>query len=80
MRIFLFFIILLLTLEQFWLVLLPLLFWYAVWYQTYELIIVAVLIDGYVGGFYDWPLYTIITTALVLILEWVRPRIMFYTN
>ena len=80
MRALLFILILILVLEQLWLPLIPLLLWYGLRYTTYELIVIAVLIDGYVGTFYSWPLYTILVTTSVLFLEWLRPRIMFHTN
>ena len=80
MRVFLYLLLIPLAIEQLWLLLLPLGFLYILYYRSYELIAIAALIDGYVGAFYEWPLYTITTAIFVIFIEWLRPRIMFYTR
>lgn len=52
---------------------------YLLRYGGVELILLAVLYDGYVGAFSSVPLLSIAAVVLVLIAEWLRPRLVLYT-
>ncbi len=80
LRIFLFIIIALLILTPF--------FWWAgliaVWYMFrftgYELIILAILIDGYFGAFYSIPIISILTIVTVFSIDLLKPTLLMYTS
>ncbi len=69
------------------LMLTPLFWWvvilavfYIFYYTGYELIVLAILVDGYFGAFYNIPIITIITTALFLFINLLKPTLLMYTN
>lgn len=80
MRLSLYLMILVLALEHLWWLALPTLAWYAFKYTTYELLLIAILIDGYTGQFNSLPVYSLATLAGVLVVEWIRPKILSYTD
>ena len=54
---------------------------YALKWSAYELIVLGVLIDGYFGfTIHEWPLYTISIVIVVIGVEFIRPRLSFYTE
>lgn len=65
---------------QVYLVALPLGFWYIVKYKGYELVAVALLIDGYYQAFYTLPVLTISTFILVLLVDIIKPLLLVYTG
>ncbi|MCB9810865.1 MAG: hypothetical protein H6779_00810 [Candidatus Nomurabacteria bacterium] len=54
--------------------------WYMFKFGGYELVFVAVLLDGYFGAFYHLPLITICSLALVLFIDLLKPRLLMYTS
>lgn len=80
MRIPLYIAIGLLCLEQVWWLAIPLIIIYMYRYQSYELFVIALLLDGYVGSFYHIPYYSLVTVFTVIVAEWARPKIMLYTR
>lgn len=68
------------TVGGLWWCALPVLAVYLHQYQAFELPLIAIMIDGYLGAFYQVPYLSICTTVLVLITEWLKPTLMFYTD
>jgi hypothetical protein len=81
LRLFLFCILLfLLTLLPLWLFILCAL-WYALQYDGYELIVLGVLADAFYGSYgLSVPYYLLSTSALVLTVVWLRPRLLLYNR
>lgn len=52
---------------------------FAIRYCAYEALVIAALIDAYfsLGGF---PVYLVSTTAGVLLIEWLKPKVLLYTD
>ncbi len=49
-----------------------------VW-RGFELLCIAVAVDVYFGHATNYPIYLLSTGAVLLLLEWVKPRLLFYT-
>ncbi len=49
-------------------------------YTSYELFIVMVLIDGYMGAFYDMPWLSLGTGAALIFVAVIKKRLMLYTD
>lgn len=49
-------------------------------YTSYELFIVMVLIDGYMGAFYDVPWLSLGTGVLLILVAVIKKRLMLYTD
>lgn len=62
------------------LILLPLALWHALNWRAYELLIIAVCADAYFGISYTIPYYTISTLIILIVAEWLRVHLSFYTN
>lgn len=58
-------------------VLLPMVAAYALYWRAYELLLVAACIDAYFGGAVNIPYYTISVLFILIIMEWVRPSLLF---
>jgi len=69
-----------LLIAQVYLVALPLGFWYIVMFRGYELVLVAMLIDGYYQAFYTVPVLTLGTLFLVLLVDVIKPQLLVYTG
>jgi hypothetical protein len=54
--------------------------WYVFRYSGYELIILAVLVDGYYGAFFSLPLLSLGTTAFVFFVNFIKPSLLMYTE
>ncbi len=78
-RILLFFGCTLLVLYTPWFVFLPLVFWYALRFDAYELIVLGVLVDGLFGGHETLPVVTLTMFCVVVLALTVRPRLLLYT-
>lgn len=62
-----------------WYILLALVCCYALYFELpIELVVLAALIDGFFGVASTMPLYTITTTIVLFLSEWVKPRLMIY--
>lgn len=79
MRISLFIMLVLASVSHIWLLVIPLSIVYAFRFSSYELIVIAVLIDGYTGQFFAIPYLSIFTALAALTVEWARPVILSYT-
>ncbi len=55
---------------------------YALRYTAYELIFVAAGIDAFygAGGILTVPYYILITSAVLILIEWVKPYISVYNQ
>ena len=64
------------------------LFWLAgiisVWdmfrFTFFELIILAILIDGYFGAFYSVPVISILAIIMVFSIDLLKPTLLMYTS
>lgn len=65
---------------QLYILAVPLSIWYIIQYGGYELIVVAVLVDGYYQAFYSFPKLTIIILISVLLMNFVKPKLLMYTE
>lgn len=54
--------------------------WYMFRFAGYELIVLAVLLDGYFGAFYAIPYISLVTVFLVFIIELLKPFLLMYTE
>lgn len=59
---------------------LPVLVWYLIKNDSYELIILAILIDGYYQAFYSVPILSIGAVILVGSINLIKPHLMMYTG
>ncbi len=58
----------------------PLCLWYLFKYRGYELIAVAILVDGYYQAFYSIPVLSIATIILVVLFDFIKPQLLMYTG
>jgi hypothetical protein len=49
-------------------------------FTGYELIVMAVLVDGYFGAFYTLPIISISTITLVFLVDLLKPSLLMYTK
>ena len=52
---------------------------YLAWYSGYEIVILAILIDGYYGSFYTFPTFTIVTFMGWTLFTFVK-KLLLYTG
>jgi hypothetical protein len=69
-----------LLVAQVYIVALPLGFWYILRFKGYELIVIAILIDGYYQAFYTTPVLTLSTLFVVLLVDIIKPQLLVYTG
>jgi len=67
-------------LAQFFLFALAITLWYVFRYSGYELIFLAILIDGYYGAFFSIPVLSISTLVLVVSINVIKPSLLMYTE
>ncbi len=53
---------------------------YLAFYTGYELVIVALLIDGYYGAFYSFPWLTVVVFWLFIIVTVTKEKLLLYTQ
>ena len=53
---------------------------YALRFTAYELMVLAACIDAYYGGMPFFPYYMIATTLLLLVVEFIKPRLIVYNE
>lgn len=63
-----------------WWVFVPLMLVYLFKYDGIELVLAAILTDGYYQYFYTVPIFTISTTCLYLFFSFIKPRLLMYTD
>ncbi len=54
--------------------------WYMFCFTGFELIILAILIDGYFGAFYNVPIISILTIIMVFSIDLLKPTLLMYTS
>ena len=55
-------------------------FLYALRFTAYELLVLAACIDAYYGGFVAIPYYTLVAALTLLIVEYIKPRLIVYNE
>lgn len=65
---------------QLYVVAIPLMLWYLLVLPGYELIAVAILVDGYYQAFFGVPVLSLGTFLTVLIFDFSKPYLMMYTG
>lgn len=65
---------------QLYIVAIPLMVWYVFLVDGYELIAIAILVDGYYQAFYSVPVVSLATFGLVLFMDLSKPHLMMYTG
>ena len=58
----------------------PFAFLYAFYFVGFELIVVAILIDGYYQAFYSFPWLSVCTIGLVFLIDFIKPQLLMYTE
>lgn len=58
----------------------PLFIFYLFKYRGYELIVGAILIDGYYQAFYSLPLLSISTVISVFLVNLIKPQLLMYNG
>lgn len=54
--------------------------WYMFCFTGFELIILAILIDGYFGAFYNIPIISILAIIMVFSIDLLKPTLLMYTS
>ena len=49
------------------------------WFTGYEIVILAMLIDGYYGAFYNFPTLTVMTFLLFTLVTYLK-KLLLYTG
>ena len=80
LRFFLFISIAMLIITPLYLLCIPLALWYMFLFTGYELILLAVLIDGYFGAFYTVPVISILSIIMVFSVDLLKPTLLMYTK
>lgn len=63
-----------------WFVWCPLVVWYVYRYTAYELLLLGLFIDYGFGILYTWPWYLTGFAIMLVIVEWIKPRLLVYTE
>ena len=79
-RIILFITIAFLATTGWWLAIVPVAVWYCFQFDGYELIVLGALTDLHYGLFLQIPYITLVFIAVVVMVGWIKPRLMVYTN
>ncbi len=80
LRIILFSLLGLSIFNQFYLVAMFLFLWYLLVYTGYELVILAILLDGYYGAFYAVPVLTLVTFLVWIATLTTKRMLLLYTD
>lgn len=80
LRLFIFIFISILIITPLYLVAIPLAIWYAFLFTGYELIVLAILVDGYFGAFNTVPIISFLTILLVFFVDLLKPSLLMYTK
>jgi hypothetical protein len=52
---------------------------YLVWYSGYEIVVLAILVDGYYGAFFGFPTFTIVTFLAWMLITYLK-KLLLYTG
>lgn len=80
LRILLFILITFLIITPLYWLVIPIALWYMFKFTGYELILVAILTDGYFGAFNSVPILSIITICAVFLVDLLKPSLLMYTK
>lgn len=58
----------------------PLALGYIFYFRGFELIFIAILIDGYYQAFYSFPWLSVGTIAAVFLIDFIKPQLLMYTG
>ena len=58
----------------------PLALGYCFYFRGFELIFLAILIDGYYQAFYSFPWLSVGTIAVVFLIDFIKPQLLMYTG
>jgi len=53
---------------------------YSYHWRAYELLLLGIFIDAFYGGAVAIPYYTLITGLPIILFEWLKPELLFYTK
>lgn len=53
---------------------------YMFFFRGFELIVVAVLIDGYFQAFYTFPWLSVCMVGAVFLIDFIKPQLLMYTG
>lgn len=73
-------IIVALVITPLYLAAIPLAIWYMFRFIGYELIVLAVLVDGYFGAFNSFPIISLLTIVSVFFVDLLKPSLLMYTK
>lgn len=59
---------------------LPLSIFYMFKFTGYELIVLAIFVDGYFGAFDSFPVISFICIAMVFLMDLLKPSLLMYTK
>ncbi len=80
LRLLIIIIIAALVITPLYLAAIPLVIWYMFRFTGYELIILAVLVDGYFGAFNSLPIISLLTIVSVFLVDLLKPSLLMYTK
>jgi hypothetical protein len=52
---------------------------YLFWYSGYEIVVLAILIDGYYGAFFGFPTFTVVTFLAWMLVTYLK-KLLLYTG
>lgn len=52
---------------------------YLAWFTGYEIVVLAILIDGYYGSFYGFPTFTVVTFVAWTLVTYLK-KLLLYTG
>ena len=53
---------------------------YIFFFRGFELVIAAILIDGYFQAFYSFPWLSVLTVGAVFVMDFIKPQLLMYTG
>jgi len=65
---------------QLYLIAVPLAVWYLLQVDGHELVLVSILVDGYYQAFYEVPILSLTTVALIVFFDFIKPQLLMYTG
>ena len=80
LRLLIIIIIAALVITPLYLAAIPLVIWYMFRFTGYELIILAVLVDGYFGAFNSLPIISLLTIVSVFLVDLLKPSLLMYSK
>lgn len=69
-----------LIMAQLFVLAVPLAIYYVLRYPAFELIVLAIIYDGYYFKFYEVPEASLLVLAIVVLVNFIKPRLLMYTK